>query len=222
VTQGRGTARRVDEVVESLRRASSEKARREMARYGISDHDALGVPMRVMKEIAKDIGTDHALALDLWTTGIYEARTVAAFIDDPAVVTSAQMDRWASSFNSWAICDTTCFHLFDRTAHAWTKVPKWNSSKKELVKRASYTLLWALALHDKTSATAKFTTALRMVEKAAPDDRPLVTKAADMALRAVGKRNATLRAAAVTVARRLADSDEPSRKWVGRKALKGL
>ncbi len=213
---------RVEEVVESLRRASSEKARRELARYGIPDQDALGIPMRVMKEIGREIGTDHALALDLWTTGIYEARTVAVFIDDPAAVTSAQMDRWASSFNSWAICDTTCFHLFDRTAHAWAKVRKWHPSSKEFVKRASYALLWALALHDKAAANAKFAAALRMVEKAAPDDRQLVMKAADMALRAVGKRNAVLRAAAVTVARRLGDSDEPSRKWVGRKALKGL
>lgn len=213
---------RVEEVLELLRRASSTKARKDMARYGIPVDDALGIPMRMMHEIAEGLGKDHRLALDLWETGIYEARNVAVFIDDPDEVTGAQMDAWASSFNSWAICDTTCFHLFDRTAHAWAKVRKWNPSKREFVRRASYALLWALALHDKGATNAQFTAALRMVERAAPDDRLLVMKSADMALRAVGKRNATLRRSTIAVAGRLADSDDPSRKWVGRKALRGL
>lgn len=219
---GGRSASRVQEVVDSLRRASSEKTRKDIARYGIPDDDVLGVPMRVMKDIAKGIGHDHGLALDLWATDIYEARMLAVFVDEPDEVTSAQMDRWASSFNSWAICDTACFALFDRAPHAWAKVKKWNPSKKEFVRRASYALLWALALHDKAAPDANFTAALRMLEKAEPDDRPLVKKSADMALRAVGKRNAALRKAASAVARRLADSNDRSRQWIGRNALKRL
>ena len=43
-----------------------------------------------------------------------------------------------------------------------------------------------------------------------------------MALRAVGKRNRALNAAAVTVARRLADSPDATAQWIGRDALREL
>ena len=221
MVERKGSAR-AREVLASLRRASSAKARKDMTRYGIPIDHALGVPMRVMQEIAKDVGTDHSLALELWTTGIYEARNVAVFVDDPDRVTSRQMDDWAASFDSWAICDTACFKLFDRTAHAWEKVHAWSSSSGEFVRRASFALLWALALHDKEAADAKFTRALRMIEKAEPDDRPLVMKSVDMALRAIGKRSSALRKAAAYAARRLAESDDRSRQWIGKKALRGL
>ena len=50
------------------------------------------------------IGRDHELALALWDTGWYEARMLTAFVDEPARVTAAQMDRWARDFDNWAIC----------------------------------------------------------------------------------------------------------------------
>ena len=43
-----------------------------------------------------------------------------------------------------------------------------------------------------------------------------------MALRAIGKRNRTLNAAAVAVARRLADSQDSTERWVGKDALREL
>ncbi|RYF41930.1 MAG: hypothetical protein EOO25_08335 [Comamonadaceae bacterium] len=62
-----------------------------MARYGIPADHALGVTMADMKRLGKQLGRDHALAAALWATGVYEARMVAAFADDPAQVTAAQM-----------------------------------------------------------------------------------------------------------------------------------
>lgn len=120
-------------------------------RYSIHTDKAFGVPMALMKQLAKQIGTDHPLALALWKTGWYEARTVAALIADPAATTAEQMDHWCDTFDNWAICDTTCFNLFDRTAHAWTKVDRWADSRAEYAKRAAFALLWSLALHDRTA-----------------------------------------------------------------------
>ena len=79
---------------------------------------------------------------------------VTSFVDDPALVTSAQMDRWCRDFDNWGICDTVCFHLFDRTPHAWRKVAKWHDRREEFVKRAAFALLASLALHDKTADDA--------------------------------------------------------------------
>ncbi len=175
-----------------------------------------------IRVLAKRLGRNHELAAALWDTGVYEARMLTSFVDDPARVTSAQMDRWCRDFDNWAICDTLCFHLFDRTPYAWQKVSQWCGRDEEFVKRAAFALLWALAAHDKHADDARFAEGLRFIERAAPDERNFVKKSVNMALRAIGKRNPALNAAAVTVAERLADSPQTAARWVGRDALREL
>jgi 3-methyladenine DNA glycosylase AlkD len=132
------------------------------------------------------------------------------------------MDRWCRDFDNWGICDTACFALFDRTPHAWRKVTQWSGKSDEFVKRAAFALLWGLTVHDKVAADKLFIDALPLVERAARDERNFVSKAVNMALRAVGKRNAKLNAAAITVAERLAKSSDPAPRWVGKHALNEL
>lgn len=205
-----------------LERHASKATRDGMARYALPADHALGVTMADMKALSKKIGYDHEVAAALWKTGVYEARTVAALVDEPARVTAGQMDRWAKDFDNWGICDTVCFALFDRTPHAWKKVAQWSDRREEYVKRAAFALLWGLTVHDKAAPNASFVQGLRYVEQGAMDERHFVKKAVNMALRAVGKRNATLNAEAVTVARRLADSPNAAAKWVGKDALREL
>jgi 3-methyladenine DNA glycosylase AlkD len=178
--------------------------------------------MRQIQALAKQLGRDHDLAQELWFSGWYEARTLAAYVDDPAQVTAMQMDRWCREFDNWAICDTVCFALFDRTPHAWSKVEKWASSRNEYVKRAAFALLWGLTVHDKTSGDAPFHRGLALIAGAADDDRLYVKKAVDMALRAIGKRNSALRTAALDTARTLSTSTDKTAQWIGRHALKVL
>jgi len=211
----------VQAVLASLERAGSTKVRAEMStRYGIYTDNAFGVMMRDMQAVAKSIGTNHELALALWDTGTYEARMVASMIDDPAKVTSAQMDRWCKSFDNWAICDTVCFKLFDRTPHAFEKVAQWAGKREEFVKRAGFALLASVALHDKKTADETFLRCLPLIERAADDERNFVKKGVSWALRSIGKRNAKLQTAAMAVARRLSASDEPAARWIGKDALR--
>jgi 3-methyladenine DNA glycosylase AlkD len=205
-----------------LERHATTATRDGMARYALPSDHALGVTMADMKALSKQIGPNHEVAAALWKTGVYEARTVAALVDEPEQVTAAQMDRWAKAFDNWGICDTVCFALFDRTPHAWKKVAQWNDRREEYIKRAAFALLWGLTVHDKAAPNARFVQGLRYVEQGATDERHFVKKAVNMALRAIGKRNATLHVAAVTVARRLADSPNASATWVGKDALREL
>jgi 3-methyladenine DNA glycosylase AlkD len=212
----------LDSVLAALRKRGSKRNREGMARYAIVAQNALGVSVADIRVLAKRIGVDHSLALALWKTNIYEARMLTAFVSDPTRVTPALMDRWARDFDNWAICDTLCFHLFDKTPHAWSKVDQWNSDRREFVKRAAFALLASLALHDKSAPDKPFLRSLRLVERAAPDDRNFVKKAVSWALRGVGRRNGVLNKAAVDVARRLSQSDQPAARWVGKDALKEL
>ena len=193
-----------------------------MARYALPSDKALGVAYKDMKALGKRLGRNHELAAALWSTGVYEARMVASMVDDPAQVTPAQMDRWCKDFDNWGICDTMCFNLFDRTPHAWAKVTQWSRSKHEFVNRTAFALLWSLSVHDKRAGNELFVEGLVLIERAADDERNFVKKAVNMALRAIGKRNRTLNAAAVVLARRLAGSPNATARWVGKDALKEL
>ena len=193
-----------------------------MARYAIPSERAFGVSMSNIQLLAKHLGRSHELAEALWNTGLYEARLLASYVDEPARVTAAQMDRWSREFDNWAVCDTVCFALFDRTPHAWRKVEQWSGRSDEFVKRAAFALLWGLTVHDKGADDALFVRSLRFVERAASDERHFVMKAVNMALRAIGKRSPALNAAAVAVARRLAASPHAGPRWVGKDAVREL
>src|SRR5436190_1013558 len=127
-----------------------------MARYGIRSRQVLGVGMPRLRALAKRIGRDHALAQQLWLTGILEARAVASMIGDPKLVTEELMETWVADFDSWAVCDGACCTLFDKTKFAWKKALEWSRRDEEYVKRAGYTIMAALAVHDKSAPDAKF------------------------------------------------------------------
>jgi 3-methyladenine DNA glycosylase AlkD len=212
----------VQDALTWLKRHSTKRMRDGMARYGLPSEHALGVSIADVKRLGARLGRNHELAVGLWKTGVYEARLVTSFVDDPARVTSAQMDRWCRDFDNWGICDTVSFHLFDRTPHAWSKVAKWADRREEFVKRAAFALLASLALHDKAAGDAPFLDSLRLIEHAASDERNFVKKGVSWALRAVGRRNPALNAAALEVARRLAASPEAAPRWVGKDAVREL
>lgn len=216
------TERQVGDVLAWLERRGTKRNREGMARYAITAPKVFGVSMAVIQELARDVGQDHALAEALWQTGWYEARMLAAFVDEPGRVTAAQMDRWARDFDNWAICDTLCFKLFDRTPHAWRKIRQWSTRREEFVKRAAFALLASVALHDKDAPDEPFLESLAIIEQGAIDDRNFVKKGVSWALRGVGRRNQALNEASIATARRLAASGSPGPRWVGKDALREL
>jgi len=211
------------EILAWIERHGSRRNVEGMARYGIrSKARVFGVSVTTLRVLAKRLGKDHQLSAALWESDCYEARMLAAFVDDPALVTRRQMNAWAADFDNWAICDTVCFHLFDRTVFAWEKARQWSHSRREFVKRASFALMASLAAHDKAASDAPFLAMLPLIEEGARDERPLVKKGASWALRTIGQRSLALHAAALRVAGRLARSEEAPARWVGKDARNEL
>jgi 3-methyladenine DNA glycosylase AlkD len=221
-----GTKRSIDaqvrEALSWLEQHGTKHTLEGMARYGIPSDNALGVSVSDIQVLAKRLGRNHELAAGLWETRCYEARMLCSFVDEPARVTPAQMDRWCRDFDNWAICDTLCFHLFDRTPHAWSKIEKWSGSGDEFVKRAAFALLASLALHDRTTPDPPFARSLTFIERGATDERNFVKKGVSWALRGVGRRSAGLHAASMALAKRLAVSSHAAARWVGKDALRDL
>ena len=210
-----------DAAVAWLKRHATKATLEGMARYAIPSDHAFGVSMGNIQQLARHLGRNQALAEALWETGWYEARTLAAYVGEPDRLTSAQMDRWCRDFDNWAICDTLCFALFDRSPHAWKKVALWAGRRDEYAKRAGFALLASLALHDRETGDAQFLEGLALIEREAGDDRNFVKKGVSWALRAIGRRRSPrLQAAAQAAAKRLAESPDPTARWIGKDALK--
>jgi len=216
-----GNDARVRGILAALKRKGTKRNRDGMARYGIVAKKVFGVSVGELRAMAKPYRNDTALAHALWKTGWYEARMLAAFVADPKTVTSADMDRWARDFENWAITDTMCFHLFDRSPHAWAKVATWSRAKGEFVKRAAFALLASMALHHKKAPDAPFVKALALVQRAAKDERNFVKKGVSWALRGIGHRKGA-KAAALKLSRALAASAHPTERWIGKDALRDL
>jgi 3-methyladenine DNA glycosylase AlkD len=210
------------EVLAFLKRRGRKKNIDGMARYGIVAKNVYGVSVGDLRDLAKKLGKSHDLAAALWKTEVYEARMLAAFVEEKARVTPAQMDRWAKVFDNWAICDHCCFHLFDKTPHAWPKIEAWTKRPEEFVKRAGFALIASVALHDKKAPDAPFLKALKMIERESTDERNFVKKGVNWALRGIGRRNPALKAAAIKLSETLAASEDRTARWIGKDALRDL
>jgi len=210
------------EILAYLRSKANPRNVEGMARYGISSKNTLGVPVPVLRDLAKKHKRQHALALELWGTGVHEARMLAGFVDDPKQVTEKQMEAWVREFDSWDICDQVCSNLFDRTPYAYPKAFEWSKRKEEFVKRAGFVLMAALAVHDKKADDARFLEFLPIIKREAGDERNFVRKATNWALRQIGKRSRMLNKAALETAREIAKMDSKAARWVAADAIKEL
>jgi len=193
-----------------------------MARFGIAVERRLGVSVPDMRKLAKEIGKDHKLALELWKTGIAEARIVAALVDEPAKLTEEQMEDWVKDIDSWDVCDQVCMNLFEKNQLAWKKIADWSEREEEFVKRTAFSLIACVAWHDKKSNDEKFTELLPIIIKGATDERNFVKKAVNWALRTIGKKNLNLNKAAVDAAKEIQRLDSKAARWIASDALREL
>jgi 3-methyladenine DNA glycosylase AlkD len=210
------------EILRHLQSLSNSDNVAGMARFGISAKTVYGVSLPHLKRLARQIGKDHLLTQELWSSGAHEARLLACFIENPGEVTRRQMDRWASDFDNWAVCDGCCLHLFAKVPFAQEKAAAWCVRNPEFVRRAGFSMMAVLAVHDKKAADDLFLQWLRLVKDASSDERNFVKKAVNWALRQIGKRNPRLNKAAVRTAKEIQKVNSTSARWIAADALREL
>jgi len=211
-----------DEVVARLKSLENPEALVGMARYGIATDKALGVSMPRLRRLAREIGRNHALAGELWRTGIHDARILASLVDTPDAVTPQQMEEWVGDFDSWDLCDQCVMNLFARTTRAASTAVQWSVRTEEFVKRAGFVIMARLASTNRTENDSVFELFLEAIERESTDSRNFVKKSVNWALRGIGARNVKLHGQSLEVARRLVQSGSASARWVGRDASKEL
>lgn len=212
----------IEAIIEELKRNGDPDAIESAAKFGVTAKDIFLVPTPKLREMAKRIGKNHPLAVELWKTGNYDARALACFIENPKEVTEEQIDTWVEDLDSWAVCDAACNYVFRKTPFAHKKVLAWSKREEEFVKRAAFSLIATMAVHKKEEPDATFTGYLPLIEEAADDKRNFVKKAVNWALRQIGKKNLNLHAQAMKTAEKLAKRDSAAACWIAKDALREL
>jgi 3-methyladenine DNA glycosylase AlkD len=212
----------VKDVLDKLQSKAQPEQLKGMAKYGMTVEQRLGVSVPDMRKLAKEIGRDHKLALDLWRTGIAEARIMAGMVGDPAKLTEEQMEDWVQGINSWDVCDQVCMNLFEKNQLAWKKIVDWSEREEEFVKRTAFSLIACLAWHDKKASDGEFTELFPVIIRGATDERNFVKKAVNWALRNIGKRNLNLNKAAINTAKEIQRLDSKAARWIAADAIREL
>lgn len=209
-------------VTRELKKLADPKVRAKLAYFGVNATKAYRISAPVLHAFARHIGKDQALAEQLWSTGIHEARILAALIGEPEKISAAQMDRWVRNFSSWDVVDTACCYLYAEAKPAWDKIYEWSSRRAEFEKRAAFSLAAYLSYKDKSAQDAQFERFLSIIEREAHDERNFVRKAVNWALRNIGKRDLYLNKAAILCAERIRQQDSRAARWIAADALREL
>lgn len=217
------------QVIDKLKSLADPDYLAGMSRYGVDTERAcaMGVSAPRMRKLAEEIGKNHKLALELWKTGIHEARIVATLIEDVKKVTNTQLNKWVHQADNWGVCDCCCGvvlgkTILEKTAFAWEKAIDWAEHEEEYVRRAGFVLMAALAIHDKKAPDKKFLPFFHIIKRHAGDERNFVKKAVNWALRQIGKRNNRMNKKAVAVAKEVCKINSPAARWIAADALREL
>lgn len=211
-----------EQIIYELEELSNPEEIEGMARFGINPAKTYAVRIPELRRIAKRAGKNHDLAKKLWEQGYRETRIIASIVEDPKMVTEDQMDEWALGFDTWDICDQCCMNLFRKTPFAYKKIDEWSMQNEEFVKRAAFTLIATLAVHDKKADDERFENLFPIIIKESDDERNFVKKAVNWALRQIGKRNLNLNKKAILIAEEINKKGSKSAKWIAKDAIREL
>jgi len=209
-------------VLRELKLLADPRVRAKMSYFGVNVPKAHGISAPVLHTLARHIGKNQDLAEQLWSSGVHEAKILAALIGEPHKITSAQMEKWVRDFDSWDVVDSACCCLYAYAQPAWKKIYAWSTRKPEYQKRAAFALAAYLAYKDKSATNAQFEKFLSVIEREAHDDRNFVRKAVNWALRNIGKRNLALNKSAIVAAHRIRQQPSRSARWIASDALREL
>ncbi len=202
------------QILRQLRKLADPQKLAGMERYGITTEKRLGVAVPDMRQIAKGVKKDRKLALELWATGIAEAKIVASMVAVPEEMTSKDMDDWVSGFDSWDVCDQVCMNLFEKMSPVRKKIEQWSRREEPFVKRAAFACIACLAWHDKQASDQEFAELFPILLREAKDERNYVKKAVSWALRNIGKRNPVLCDEAIQLACQIGRLDSKAARWI--------
>lgn len=214
--------RDVPSILDALGANASQKHKANVVRMGIPEQNSLGVPMPVIRSLAKSLGRSNRLAWELWAVQIHEARLLAALVFEPGTLNHSQLNSLLGEVASWDLCDHLCASVFAADPEYPQLIEQWADAEQTYVKRAAFALIATQATHQRSLGQQLIGQWFTLIERCGRDNRAHVRKAVSWALRELGHIDIPTRDRALNVAKGLIETGSNAGRWIGRDAAKEL
>jgi hypothetical protein len=184
-----------DEAMAALEAAGTEQTRKTYLRHGASE-PLFGVKFGDLRPLGKRIGTDHALAEQLWDSGNADARLLACLVADPAAVSEAELDAWLEDIDSYFLVDTFVAETASKAPGRLERAERWIASGRDRTAQAGWDLMNDVALNDDDVADDYFERQLALIAERMEGYGNWTRRSASSTITGIGLRSDRLEAAA--------------------------
>ena len=184
-----------DEAMAALEAAGTEQTRKTYLRHGASE-PLFGVKFGDLRPLGKQIGTDHALAEQLWDSGNADARLLACLVADPAAVSEAELDAWLKDIDTYFLVDTFVAEIASKAPGRLERAERWIASGRDRTAQAGWDLMNDVALSDDDVADDYFERQLALIAQRMEGYGNWTRRSASNTITGIGLRSDRLEAAA--------------------------
>lgn len=199
-------------ILAELEAKGSEGVRKIYRKQGVGDR-VFGVMMGDLRAIAKKLKKQHALGLELWDSGWFDAQVLATLIMDPRLLSEEACVRMAESCEVVAILDKLTDNVLAASPLAERLRSRWLDSPDALRARAGWYLMTAAVKQD-TQGHMDLEALMTKIERELPEAPRAKKEAMNMCLVMIGVYHAALTDLAIAAGVRLG-------RWDDRKIPRG-
>jgi len=194
-----------NQVFSLLKKNRNERGIAHWERLGVKKLESYGIGLTQLRKLAKQVGRSHDLAQELWKSDVYDAKVVGALIDDPARITKRQAESQVKELSFWMFSHVVCScdSPLSRSPIARELAETWSAAKHPVRRRCGYLLLAELAKDRKDAELndAFFEGYIDLIADTVQREENFVKDAMNLALLAIGQRNAKLHKKALAAAK---------------------
>lgn len=123
-----------------LEALGDEKVRARNRKRGAGNAAQFGVMLGKIRAVAKEIGANHQLALELWATGNIDARQLAILLLDPKRLSAAELDVFVRESGFVQVFDWLDSYVLRKHPEKEALRQKWLTDKSPWAARAGWSL----------------------------------------------------------------------------------
>jgi hypothetical protein len=184
-----------EEAMAALEAAGSEQTRKTYRRHGATE-PLFGVKFGDLRPLGKKIGTDHALAEQLWASGVADARLLACMVADPAEVSEDELDAWLADIDTYFLVDVFVAEIAAATPGRLERAQRWIASSRDRTAQAGWDLMSLVALSGDEVSDEVFEAQLALIAERIEGYGNWTRRSASNTITGIGLRNDRLEAAA--------------------------
>ena len=179
---------------------------------------SFGIGLAQLRKLAKKIGRDHKLALQLWESDNYDAKVVALLIDEPKELTREQAESQVEDVDMGLLAHvfSSCDATLAKAPFVFELASDWIENAEPMRRRCGYGLIYELSkdLRKPLLTDEFFLECIDRIRSHFENEDTWTRMAMGSALMGIGKRNRVLNQASLELARELGpiDFNEGNRK----------